>query len=254
MILDIFPVTLRLLLASLLFQEDSLQAQTPRLSFHLRHQHAVTNTSRVIFSDVGQSQLLSHSLSTPADPYTYDVDTSHLLTHRPSSYAAFHDARLRSMRYGQSDAALWNPEEVLGPDVTDRETLLSLAKMSNNAYTASPDAGWYNIDGFNMASYFSSAIFSPKCPHGSSRRSLWDGSPTMMASVATFLWRKIIPRSFFPLRVPLLGGSLAEEVPRCERTSLTITCSFPVVARVWVLRGAPSVAATRAQGSAVNNA
>ncbi|KAG8217142.1 Alpha/Beta hydrolase protein [Butyriboletus roseoflavus] len=151
MIFDIFPVTLRLLLASLLWQKD-LQARTPRLSLRLRHQHAVTNTSRVIFSDVGSSQLLSHSLSTPADPYTYDVDTSHLLTHRPSSYAAFHEARLRSMLHGQNDGTLWQSEEVLGPDVTDRETLLSLAKMSNNAYSASPDAGWYNVDGFNMAS------------------------------------------------------------------------------------------------------
>ena len=154
MIIDIFPVTLHLLLASLFWKEDVLQARTPRLSFHLRHQHAVTNTSHVIFSDVGPSQLLSHSLSTPADPYTYAVDTTRLLTHRPSSYAAFHDARLRSMLRGQNDGTLWHPEEVLGPDVTDRETLLSLAKMSNNAYTASPDAGWYKVDGFNMASHF----------------------------------------------------------------------------------------------------
>jgi putative lipase involved disintegration of autophagic bodies len=149
MVFDIFSVTLRLLLASLFWKEDALQARTPLLSFHLRHQHAVTNTSRVIFSDVGPSQLLSHSLSTPADPYTYDVDTSRLLTYRPSSYAAFHDARLRSMLHGQNDGTLWHPDEVLGPDVTDRETLLSLAKMSNNAYTAVPDAGWYKVDGFN---------------------------------------------------------------------------------------------------------
>jgi hypothetical protein len=152
MVFDIFSVTLRLLLASLFWKEDALQARTPLLSFHLRHQHAVTNTSRVIFSDVGPSQLLSHSLSTPADPYTYDVDTSRLLTYRPSSYAAFHDARLRSMLHGQNDGTLWHPDEVLGPDVTDRETLLSLAKMSNNAYTAVPDAGWYKVDGFNTAS------------------------------------------------------------------------------------------------------
>lgn len=152
MIFDIFPVALRLLLASLFWQEDTLQALPPRLSFRLRHQHAVTNASRVVFSDVGPSQLVSHSLSTPADPYIYDVDTSHLVTHRPSSYAAFHDARLRSMRHSQHDASLWHPAEVLGPDVTKRETLLSLAKMSNNAYAAGPDAGWYAIDGFNMAS------------------------------------------------------------------------------------------------------
>ncbi|KAF8437532.1 Alpha/Beta hydrolase protein [Boletus edulis BED1] len=149
MIFDVFPTTFRLLLVSLFWHEGTLEAQTPRLSFLLRHQHAITNASNVIFSDVGPSQLLSHSLSIPADPYTYDVDTSRLLTHRPSSYAAFYDARLRSMRHGQSDATLWHSEEVLGPDVTDREALLSLAKMSNNAYVASPDGGWYNVEGFN---------------------------------------------------------------------------------------------------------
>lgn len=56
------------------------------------------------------------------------------------------------MRYGQNDGALWSQEEVLGPDVTDRETLLCLAKMSYNAYSAGPDVGWYNVDGFNTAS------------------------------------------------------------------------------------------------------
>ena len=192
MIFDIFPVTLRLLLASLFWQEDALQARTPRLSFRLRHQHAVTNTSRVIFSDVGSSQLLSHSLSTPADPYTYAVDTSRLLTHRPSSYAAFHDARLRSMLHGQNDGTLWHPEEVLGPDATDRDTLLSLAKMSNNAYTASPDAGWYNVEGFNAASQFFLFFLSPRCSDRSCRHFLWDGSPLMMAFVVMFSFRKII--------------------------------------------------------------
>lgn len=58
------------------------------------------------------------------------------------------------MHHGQNDAALWHPEEVLSPDVTDRETLLSLAKMSNNAYNAGPDAGWYNVDGYNTAGRF----------------------------------------------------------------------------------------------------
>ena len=153
MIFDIFSVIFRLLLALLLWKDsENLQVRTPRLSFHLRHQHAVANTSRVIFSDVGPSQLLSHSLSTPADPYSYDVGTSRLLTHRPSSYAAFQDARLRSMLRGQNDGTLWHSEDVLGPDVTDRETLLSLAKMSNNAYTAGPEDGWYDVDGFNSAS------------------------------------------------------------------------------------------------------
>ena len=48
------------------------------------------------------------------------------------------------------------PAEVFGPDVTDRETLLSRTRMSNDAYTTGP---WYNVDGFNTASHF----FSLSC-------------------------------------------------------------------------------------------
>ncbi|KAH7890131.1 Alpha/Beta hydrolase protein [Phlebopus sp. FC_14] len=151
MILDIFPATIRLLLGSLLWLDDPpRRPQTPpQLSFQLLHEHGITNSSRVVFSDVSTSQLMSHTLTSPADPFTYTVDTSPFITHRPSSFAAFHEARLRSLRHAQNDVDLWRGVEVLGPDVTRRETLLELAKISSNAYCASRDADWYDIDGFN---------------------------------------------------------------------------------------------------------
>jgi len=43
----------------------------------------------------------------------------------------------------------WGEEEVLGPDVTSRDTILRLAKMTNNAY-AYPEEGerkWYDLGG-----------------------------------------------------------------------------------------------------------
>lgn len=119
------------------------------MSFQLRHQHAVSNSSRVIFNDVREPELLSHSLTSPADPYVYTVHTAPITTYKPSSMSAFHDARLRSMRHAQNDATLWNRVEVTGPDVTSREALLALAKMTNNAYFAAPDDGWYDVEGFN---------------------------------------------------------------------------------------------------------
>ena len=39
----------------------------------------------------------------------------------------------------------WEPAEVYGPDVQDRETLLLLAKMANNAYTEPDKSDWYDI-------------------------------------------------------------------------------------------------------------
>ncbi|KAI6107340.1 Alpha/Beta hydrolase protein [Pisolithus croceorrhizus] len=149
--LAILPTTLRLLLGSLLWASElhhPLQQDPPRMSFQLRHQHAVTNSSRVIFNDVHDSDLVAHSLAS-SDPYVYTLRTSRLTTHKPSSLSAFHDARLRSIRHAQSDAALWEGIEVVGPNVTDRETLLALAKMTNNAYLAGRDSGWYDVTGFN---------------------------------------------------------------------------------------------------------
>lgn len=44
----------------------------------------------------------------------------------------------------------WEDVEVMGPDVTDRQTLLALAKISSNAYVT-PDGGeWWPVEGLNQ--------------------------------------------------------------------------------------------------------
>lgn len=43
----------------------------------------------------------------------------------------------------------WEDVEVDAPDVTDRQTLLSLAKMASNAYVTPDSDGWYPLAGFN---------------------------------------------------------------------------------------------------------
>lgn len=144
--LNLLPTTLRFLLGSLLWLDFSqpplppvvLPARTP-LSFHLRHEHAITNDSRVIFSNVAPSF--------SADSYV--MSTSNIQTHRPQSAKAFHSARLRSIRYDQSEQVLWDTTNVLGPNVEERETLLTLAKMTANAYTSPTASDWYTQDGWN---------------------------------------------------------------------------------------------------------
>lgn len=39
----------------------------------------------------------------------------------------------------------WDDVEVDAPDVTDRQTLLTLAKMSSNAYTTPEESNWYPL-------------------------------------------------------------------------------------------------------------
>lgn len=43
----------------------------------------------------------------------------------------------------------WDDVEVDAPDVTDRQTLLTLAKMSSNAYTTPDESNWWPLKKFN---------------------------------------------------------------------------------------------------------
>ena len=57
------------------------------------------------------------------------------------------------MRFQESEAIDWDEIEVEGPDVEDRETLLLLAKMTNNAYLMPDEQGWYPLgDHWNVVS------------------------------------------------------------------------------------------------------
>ena len=123
---------------------------SPALKFELRHLHAVSSSSAtVLFSDVSPELLQSHTLSDPSGStkVTYSIHTSPTKTHRPSSFASFSNARLRSLRFGKNERIDWKEDEILGPNVESRETLLELAKMTNNAYLEPDETGWYALNG-----------------------------------------------------------------------------------------------------------
>ena len=56
----------------------------------------------------------------------------------------------------QSPTIAWEPREILVPDVTDLETVLTLAQIANNAYTEIPDTfDWIPVNGgWNLSSGF----------------------------------------------------------------------------------------------------
>jgi putative lipase involved disintegration of autophagic bodies len=55
---------------------------------------------------------------------------------------------------GQSALLNWQEDEVSGPDVMRRETLLLLAKMTSNTYYEPYKRGWYNLtDDWNVVRY-----------------------------------------------------------------------------------------------------
>ena len=108
------------------------------LNFRLRQFHAVTPSAHVYFAD-----LPLHS-SLHADSRPLSIPIAPVLTARPPSAAAFAEARALSMR-GQGMTLDWEEDQIPGPDVSKRETLLLLAKMTSNAYVEPDTDGWYNL-------------------------------------------------------------------------------------------------------------
>ncbi len=138
------------LLAATLRDERRVPPASPApLQFELRHLHAVSSDARVVFKDVHHSDLLAST----SDLSTYALRPRRVKAHRPRSIDAFNTARMRSMRFQETEAIDWDEIEVEGPDVNDRETLLLLAKMTNNAYLSPGEQGWYELgDRWNVVS------------------------------------------------------------------------------------------------------
>lgn len=129
------------------FSNDALLVPLPppqrndSLRFELRHYHAVSPDNHVVFSDVPPAAQLT---KTP-----YIVRTRSITTFRPSSLDQFHRARSHLRRtedWGAATQLLWDEDEVIGPDVENRSTLLELAKMTNNAYVKPDSPEWYKLD------------------------------------------------------------------------------------------------------------
>lgn len=67
---------------------------------------------------------------------------------RPRSLEALHRTRLRSLYHAQSELEplIWDPVEILGPDIEDLHTLAQLSRMSANAYSLPHGENWFEID------------------------------------------------------------------------------------------------------------
>lgn len=219
------------------------------LDFRLRHFHAVTPSAHVYFADVP----LHSSLHTVTQPLSIPI--SPVRTARPPSAAAFAEARALSMR-GRGVSLDWRVDEIPGPDVSKRETLLLLAKMTSNAYIEPNTDGWYNLtdewDIVRASSLLSSLLSQLICePMRPSTRRL-DGSRTTTASEGTFLRQTITAPSCSPSKARPHGGSTAGR--RWIKISGTITCCSAAVAHTSTGRGKQCATATGAGGSVIRTA
>ena len=117
--------------------------ETSRLTFQLRHLHAVSEDGRVLFADVDPISYRGNLTAYASEEYALDTRLTPI--HRPQSFDAVRNARYRSMKFGQSTPLDWDEDEIVGPDTESRETLLLLAKMTSNAYLQPDDKGWYPL-------------------------------------------------------------------------------------------------------------
>ena len=133
------PATLQGLI-SIFLSSTPAEPNGPSITFRLRHQHAVTNTSRILFSDVPQVALLSGDETR----FTLPVLTSKIP--RPRSFEAL-DAARKNWKPGLTPALDWDHWDVQTPDVSKRSTLHQLAKMSANSYVLdnATSSDWYDV-------------------------------------------------------------------------------------------------------------
>ncbi|KAF9048570.1 alpha/beta-hydrolase [Panaeolus papilionaceus] len=124
------------------------------LKFELRHLHATDSSSaRVLFSDVSLDSISAFADPSGSTKPSYHIQTAVTKTFKPSSYDAYSQARIRSLRFGESQQLDWEEQEIEAPNVESRATLLELAKITNNAYVEPDDPAWYDLEGRWNVSY-----------------------------------------------------------------------------------------------------
>ncbi|CAL1717055.1 unnamed protein product [Somion occarium] len=131
--------------------DGSREPITP-LRFELRHYHGVGPDAQVLFHDAhdhSDQSLASETFNNP--PYV--LQTRRIKSSRPSSIDGYLLARSRSSQGEGNEAFKWEEDDIDGPDTESRETLLELAKMTNNAYLEPGESGWYDLGGKWNVSY-----------------------------------------------------------------------------------------------------
>lgn len=207
----------------------------PRLNFELRHLHAQSPFGHILFSDVSQQKL--HAFNGQNENNSYTVQARMTPSFRPPSFAAFSQARTRSIKFGQNEPLQWDEEEIVGPDVESRETLLTLAKMTNNAYIEPDDPAWYDLGGdWNVVRCSAMVSCFTQTKQPDRRAILLGGNRMQMVFADTYLPRRIIKPSYCRSRVHRLWfGVVAGRLAR--RTSSTTTCFLVAVVLGLIGRG-----------------
>ncbi|ELU43775.1 lipase [Rhizoctonia solani AG-1 IA] len=134
--------------------------------FTLRHVHRTHSESgHIKWADVSQDTIRASEIGEEtldgSSTHTHSLHVQRMSVHRPVSQDAFQAARAHSRRRRKEKSVLgrfsldrewgqslgWNEDDVDGPAIDKRETVLALAKMTNNAYLSPEESGWYDLGG-----------------------------------------------------------------------------------------------------------
>jgi lipase ATG15 len=173
---EMLPRTLFVQIIALLYGLEQLHAQQTVLqsqqgsNFRLRHVHGLSNTSRTIFQDV--PEYISSSQLQPSPIHS-------------RALRAYKRSSLDSGRGNLSSFGEWKVEPITAPDISDPDTVLELAKMTNNAYVKEDDKDWYDLEGDWSVSTYSVHYLCMRLNPTVISMSLSDLNQTRMALEAT---------------------------------------------------------------------
>lgn len=163
-------------LAPLVFeavQHPDPDPSPPTLSFTPRHAHAqaLDPAQPMLFSDTPRSVQLQASAELDMTLRTRRTVIRRPKTRPPEMLSWAKSARARAASgnatvngwvappnnlhpaQGLTESG-WEDVEVEAPDITDRQTLITMAKMAADAYIQHDDYGWYPIEGSNNGTEF----------------------------------------------------------------------------------------------------
>jgi len=120
--------------------------QTPReanyLTFNLRHVYTSTPSNGILFADIENPE---HVQALGHHSYKLEIPSTRKLVIPRAFQGSFQVARQRSRVHGESTVLDWSEDQVEGPDVSNKDVLITLAKMTANAYIQVADKDWYDL-------------------------------------------------------------------------------------------------------------
>lgn len=124
-------------LLSTLLYTTHVQSIPNHVQFHSTQAHESTLTP--------DGDNVQTTFFVPPTSATHKLRTRTQTVHQPRFPNDIQRIRERSLRAQQSESIEWVKKQVLAPDVTDRETLREMAKMTGNAYALPGHSNWYNM-------------------------------------------------------------------------------------------------------------